>query len=137
MSPRLDRLADEGLRFTNFYAQAVCGASRSALLTGRYPIRSQGWKMPGSEITFAELMQNVERSVSAYRTCKWSNIGSKGIYTISQIDFWTLFILKNEKQQQYFMRFLAQMVPIIVLTQMHIKRLVIPNIYGKLRYKYH
>ncbi len=58
-SPRLDRLAKEGTRFTDFYAQPVCGPSRSALLTGRYPIRSQGWSMPESEITFAELLKTV------------------------------------------------------------------------------
>jgi len=53
-TPRLDRLAEEGTRFTSFYAQSVCGPSRSALLTGRYPIRSLGWSMPADEITFAE-----------------------------------------------------------------------------------
>ncbi|MCH1496972.1 MAG: sulfatase-like hydrolase/transferase [Rubripirellula sp.] len=58
-TPRLDRLAAEGTRFTSFYSQAVCGPSRSALLTGRQPIRSKGWSMPASEITFAELMKEV------------------------------------------------------------------------------
>ena len=39
-TPHLDRLAAEGTRFTNFYvAQAVCSASRAALLTGCYPNR--------------------------------------------------------------------------------------------------
>jgi arylsulfatase A-like enzyme len=56
-TPRLDRLAQEGTRFTSFYAQIVCGPSRSALLTGRYPVRSLGWSMPGSEITLAELLR--------------------------------------------------------------------------------
>lgn len=56
-TPRLDELAKQGTRFTSFYAQTVCGPSRSALLTGRHPIRSRGWSMPASEITFAELMQ--------------------------------------------------------------------------------
>ena len=56
-SPRLDKLAKEGTRFTSFYAQPVCGPSRSALLTGRYPIRSKGWSMPADEITFAELLK--------------------------------------------------------------------------------
>ena len=56
-SPRLDLLATEGTRFTDFYAQPVCGPSRSALLTGRYPVRSQGWSMPESEITLAELLK--------------------------------------------------------------------------------
>ncbi|MHC4074726.1 MAG: sulfatase family protein [Planctomycetota bacterium] len=56
-SPRLDKLAKEGTRFTDFYAQPVCGPSRSALLTGRYPVRSRGWSMPESEITLAELLK--------------------------------------------------------------------------------
>ena len=55
---RIDQLADEGMRFTSFYAQVVCGPSRSALLTGRYPVRSLGWSMPASEITVAELLQD-------------------------------------------------------------------------------
>jgi arylsulfatase A-like enzyme len=53
-TPRMDQLAKEGTRFTSFYAQTVCGPSRSALLTGRYPNRSKGWGMPASEITWAE-----------------------------------------------------------------------------------
>lgn len=39
-TPNLDRMAAEGTRFTDFYvAQAVCSASRAALLTGCYPNR--------------------------------------------------------------------------------------------------
>jgi arylsulfatase A-like enzyme len=39
-TPHLDRMAVEGMRLTNFYAaQAVCSASRAALLTGCYPNR--------------------------------------------------------------------------------------------------
>jgi arylsulfatase A len=39
-TPNLDRMAQEGIRFTDFYvAQAVCSASRAALLTGCYPNR--------------------------------------------------------------------------------------------------
>jgi arylsulfatase A-like enzyme len=39
-TPNLDRMAREGMRFTDFYvAQAVCSASRAALLTGCYPNR--------------------------------------------------------------------------------------------------
>lgn len=39
-TPNIDRLADEGMRFTNFYvSEAVCSASRSSLLTGCYAQR--------------------------------------------------------------------------------------------------
>jgi len=36
-TPNLDRLAQNGIRFTQFYNQARCCPSRAALLTGRYP----------------------------------------------------------------------------------------------------
>jgi arylsulfatase A-like enzyme len=76
-TPRMDRLAKEGTLFTSFYAQSVCGPSRSALLTGRYPFRSQGWGMPASEITFAELIRE-----AGYQTAcigKWDVSNRKAI----------------------------------------------------------
>ena len=39
-TPNLDRLAAEGLRFTQFYTTAKCHASRISLLTGRYPYQA-------------------------------------------------------------------------------------------------
>src|SRR5262245_20922165 len=39
-TPNLDRMATEGLKFTNFYANApVCSPTRVALMTGRYQYR--------------------------------------------------------------------------------------------------
>lgn len=76
-TPNIDALAQQGTRYTDFYAQVVCGPSRSALLTGRYPVRSGGWSMPADEITVAELLQD-----AGYRTgCigKWDVSNRKEI----------------------------------------------------------
>jgi len=66
-TPNLDRMVAEGMKFTNFYSGSpACTASRYALLTGRYPIRSGfGWVLvPSSprgmhplELTLAEGMK--------------------------------------------------------------------------------
>ena len=65
-TPRIDRMADEGIRFTCFYAAPFCGPSRAALMTGCYPPRaSLGFNHgpnartginPG-EITIAEVLK--------------------------------------------------------------------------------
>ncbi|MFD2203731.1 sulfatase family protein [Shivajiella indica] len=49
-TPNMDRLANEGLRFTNAYAtSATCTPSRYALLTGIYPWRNENAKiLPGT-----------------------------------------------------------------------------------------
>ncbi len=39
-TPRMDRLADEGVNFSNFYASPFCSPSRTELLTGRYALRA-------------------------------------------------------------------------------------------------
>ena len=72
-TPHLDKMAQEGMRFTHFYsAQGVCSASRAGLLTGCYPnrISFSGALMPWSkhglhedETTIAEMLQkNLEIS---------------------------------------------------------------------------
>ena len=39
-TPNIDRLATEGMRFTDYYAQPSCTAGRSAFLTGQFPVRT-------------------------------------------------------------------------------------------------
>ena len=66
-TPNLDRLAAQGMRFTDFYAsQAVCSASRASLMTGCYSERVSILSAlgPGAEIglnpqeeTLAELLK--------------------------------------------------------------------------------
>ncbi len=67
-TPNLDRMAAEGMRFTQWYSAApVCTPSRAALLTGRYPIRSGLTRVlfpdstggiPASEVTLAEVLRD-------------------------------------------------------------------------------
>ena len=64
-TPRLDTMAREGMKFTSFYAQPVCGPSRAALMTGCYPMRvaERGNVkqvhpiLHSKEITIAELLK--------------------------------------------------------------------------------
>jgi len=68
-TPNLDRMAAEGMKFTQFHtASSVCTPSRAGLLTGRLPIRSGLTRVfipqseggiPGEEITIAELLKDV------------------------------------------------------------------------------
>jgi arylsulfatase len=61
-TPRLDRMAAEGLRLTNFNVEYSCTVSRAALLTGRYAIRTgatQGAGITLWEITIAEALKSV------------------------------------------------------------------------------
>lgn len=39
-TPHLDKLAREGMRFTQAYQQTVCSPTRAALLTGMHPVRT-------------------------------------------------------------------------------------------------
>jgi arylsulfatase A-like enzyme len=88
-TPHLDRMAAEGLRFTEFYSGAeVCTPSRAALLTGRYAIRSgmcSGKRrvlfpdskggLPAGEITIAEALK--EKGYATGHIGKW-HLGTHG-----------------------------------------------------------
>ncbi len=72
-TPNMDRIADRGVRFTNFYAGApVCSPSRAALLTGKTNLRAglkgnvpvpeyanklEKYGMPTEQITMAEMLK--------------------------------------------------------------------------------
>ena len=80
-TPNLDRMADEGVRFTDFYAQTVCGPSRAALMTGSYPLRVATKEnrvdvhpyLHSKEVTIAEVLKPVGYTTGAFG--KWDLAG--------------------------------------------------------------
>jgi len=73
-TPNLDRLAGEGLRFTQFYNGAKCTTTRAALLTGLYPRQGKGGLLRTNMVTLGEAMR-----LAGYQTSlsgKW-HLGSK------------------------------------------------------------
>jgi arylsulfatase A-like enzyme len=65
-TPNIDRIANEGVAFTDYYAQQSCTAGRAAFITGQNPVRTGLTKvgMPGADVglqkedpTIAELLK--------------------------------------------------------------------------------
>jgi arylsulfatase len=82
-TPRIDRLASEGLRLTNMNMEPQCTPSRSSMLTGRYAIRSGTYAVPYGgaaegltqwEVTMAESLSDAGYATALYG--KW-HLGSK------------------------------------------------------------
>ncbi|MCX7007864.1 MAG: arylsulfatase [Kiritimatiellaeota bacterium] len=69
-TPNMDRLAREGVQFTNFHVDSYCTPTRSALMTGRYSHRVGGWgtvngrnMLRDDEVTMADVFRH-----NGYRT---------------------------------------------------------------------
>ena len=82
-TPRIDRLATEGTRLLNFNVEAQCSPSRSALMTGRFSIRSGTHSVPIGggldgltqwEVTIAETLSAAGYATGAFG--KW-HLGSE------------------------------------------------------------
>jgi len=77
-TPNLDKMADEGMTFFDFYAQPSCTPGRAAMQTGRIPNRSgmttvafqgQGGGLPAAEWTLASVLKKAD--YQTYFTGKW------------------------------------------------------------------
>ena len=89
-TPSLDRLAAEGMRFTQHYSgNAVCAPSRAVLLTGRHPghnpirdnreVQPEGqWPLPAPELTIAEVFQRLGYATAAMGKWGLGPPGSEG-----------------------------------------------------------
>ncbi|MDG1897703.1 MAG: sulfatase [Fuerstiella sp.] len=86
-TPRLDRMATEGVMLTGFYVPTpYCAPSRATILTGRYPFRhtvvrnpapdvgASNFGLPQSEVTIAEILKSKGYATAAYG--KW-HLGHK------------------------------------------------------------
>ncbi|MGH8863301.1 MAG: arylsulfatase [Burkholderiales bacterium] len=95
-TPRLDALAHEGTRLTNFNVEPSCTPSRSALMVGRHPMRSGTYTVPVDgrpyglvqwEVTIAELLS--QRGYATAHYGKWHLGDSAGRYPNDQgFDEW-------------------------------------------------
>jgi arylsulfatase A-like enzyme len=78
-TPRIDKFASEGIRFKNYNVEVQCTPSRSAILTGRHPVRSGTLRVPYPgegeaglapwEYTTAELLSDAGYATALYG--KW------------------------------------------------------------------
>jgi len=67
LTPELDKLASGGVTLTNYYVQPICSPTRSALMTGRYPLLlgtqsnviywDTPWAVPKNHTFLPELLQ--------------------------------------------------------------------------------
>lgn len=82
LTPTLDALAAEGMRFTNAYSSPSCSPSRATLLTGRLPSRtgigrwmqpaSEEWELQDDELTIPEMLrEHAEARYSSAVVGKW------------------------------------------------------------------
>lgn len=110
-TPNIDRIAEEGMRFTDSYGQQSCTAGRSAFITGQNPFRTGLTKvgMPGADIglqeedvTIAELLKPMGYVTGQFGK---NHLGDKNKYlpTVHGFDefFGNLYHLNAEEEPEH------------------------------------
>ncbi len=89
-TPHLDRMAAEGMRFTQFYSGSpVCAPSRAVLMTGKHgghayirdnrAVKPEGqWPIPASDVTIAELLKSQGYATGAFGKWGLGFVGTEG-----------------------------------------------------------
>jgi arylsulfatase len=95
-TPRIDSLAEEGMKLLNFNVEAQCTPSRAAIMTGRYAVRSGCGTVPITtgmygltqwEITMAEMLSDAGYATGMFG--KWHLGHTKGRFPTDQgFDEW-------------------------------------------------
>ena len=95
-TPRIDKLASEGMRLTNYNVEAQCTPSRASLMTGRYPVRSGNKTVPITtgmygltqwEYTMAEMLSDAGYATGMFG--KWHLGQTEGRFPTDQgFDEW-------------------------------------------------
>ena len=106
-TPRIDALASEGMRLTNFNVEAQCTPSRASLMTGRYPVRSGNTTVPiitgmygltQWEHTLAEMLSDKGYSTAMFG--KWHLGHTEGRFPTDQgFDEW--YGVPNSTDESY------------------------------------
>ncbi len=112
LTPYLDQLADEGMRFTNFYAGSpVCAPSRSSLMTGQHlghttvrgNFSKKGGRIPlkKEDTTIAEVVK--QAGYITGMTGKWGlgEPGTTGIPTKQGFDEWFGYLNQRNAHSYY------------------------------------
>jgi len=104
-TPRIDGMAREGIRFTDFYAAPMCTAARLGLMTGSYAARAGGLTRTGvgtriglhdGEMTIAEVLK--ARGYATHLVGKW-HLGMDPVFSPLRHGFDSFFGLLTSNGQ--------------------------------------
>jgi arylsulfatase A len=94
-TPHIDRLAAEGMRFTNFYSGAcVCAPARSTLMTGQHtghtPVRNNGLDryLSDADVTLAEVFKAAGYATGGFGKWGLGRDGTPGVAVKQGFDAW-------------------------------------------------